>query len=131
MGRNYSPFNSSPGSIIYFSTPLNTVVSKLDRLPSSIKLIVVLVMELHPIPNRRLNDTFTKSSHCTPSLDLLNSSTPYFRNLNIILILPSHLRLGLPYDLFPSDFLNKMYAFSIFLSRATCPPISYSLILSR
>jgi len=37
-------------------------------------------------------------------------------------VLPSHLRLGLPSGLFPSDFAIKiLYAFLISPIRATCP----------
>jgi hypothetical protein len=37
-------------------------------------------------------------------------------------MLSTHLRLGLPSDLFPSDFLtNKLYAVLLFPICATCP----------
>jgi hypothetical protein len=51
-------------------------------------------------------------------------STPYhpILSLRYILILYTHLRLGLPSGLFPSGFpTNILFAFLVFSIRATCP----------
>ena len=55
-----------------------------------------------------------------PKLDPINSPTSHF--LKIILILFSHLRLGLPSDLLPSGFpIETLYMPLLSLIRATCP----------
>jgi hypothetical protein len=53
-------------------------------------------------------------------------TTPFY--LRSILILSSHLRLGLPSALFPSGFPNKSYMHSCFPMRATNP--SYLILFT-
>ena len=63
---------------------------------------------------------------CPPPVPILSQINPVHDPPNptswrSILILPSHLRLGLPSGLFPSGFPTKhFYALLLFLVRATC-----------
>ena len=60
---------------------------------------------------------------CPPPVPILSQSTPpHPTSWRPILILSSHLRLGLPSDLFPSGFPTKtLYTPLLSLTCATCP----------
>jgi len=51
---------------------------------------------------------------------IIQPTTSHTISLRYILILSSHLRLGLPSGIFLSVFPNKMYVFIIFPMHATC-----------
>jgi hypothetical protein len=62
---------------------------------------------------------------------LIQSTPSHSTSWKGILILFSHLRLGLPSGLFPSGFPTKnLYALLLSLIRTTCPPNSFFSILS-
>ena len=63
---------------------------------------------------------------CPPTVPILSqldsAHTPYSTSWRSILILSSHLRLGLPSGLFPSGYLTKTLYVTFFSPiRATCP----------
>ena len=61
----------------------------------------------------------------------IHSITPHPTSWRSILILYSHLLLGLQSGLFPSGFpTNTLYTSSLSSIRATCPPILFFCILS-
>lgn len=61
----------------------------------------------------------------------IQSTLSQSASLTLILILPSHLHLHLPSGFFLSGFPTKtLWACTFCPMRATCPPISSSLILS-
>ena len=83
---------------------------------------------------QRFVTTFTSVRHLSIySARTIQSITPQPNSRRSILILSSHLSLGLPNILFPSSFPTKtLYTHLHSLIRATCPlpPISLSMILS-
>ena len=72
---------------------------------------------------RSLITAFTSVHHLSLSWASSNQSmSPRPTSWRHILILPSHLRLGIPSVLFPSDFPTKtLYTLLLFTIRATCP----------
>jgi hypothetical protein len=69
---------------------------------------------------RRLITVFTRAHHwLLSSARSIQFIPPYPISLRFILILSSHLRLGVPNDPFPSDFPSKSYMHSYFPMRAT------------
>ena len=73
--------------------------------------------------NRRFITAFTRARHLSPPRPRsIQSMPPYITSWRPILILSSHLRLGLPSGLFPSGFPTKIL-YKIILSSicATCP----------
>ena len=72
---------------------------------------------------RRFITAFTSSRHLSlSSASSIHSIPRHPTPLRSILILSSHLRLGLPSGLFPSDFPTKtLYRLLLSLKRATCP----------
>jgi hypothetical protein len=70
---------------------------------------------------RRFITVFTRSQHWSLSWSI-QSIPAHPISLRSILILSTHLRLGLPSSLFPSGFpTNILYAFLVYPIRATCP----------
>jgi hypothetical protein len=66
--------------------------------------------------SQRFNFAFTRDHRWDLVESQMNAVNPHFISLRLILILQSHLLLGLPSGLFPSDSLIKMlYEFIIFL----------------
>jgi len=78
---------------------------------------------------RRFVTPFTRARHWSLSWDRCMQSTySHPISLGCIIILSSHLRLGIPSGLFPSDFPTKLlYASFYSPMRATCP--AYLIIL--
>ena len=65
---------------------------------------------------------FISSRHLSVSWASSIQSTPHITSWRSILMLSSHLRLGLPGGLFPSDLPTKtLYALLLSLVRVTCP----------
>jgi len=71
---------------------------------------------------RRFIIAFTGASHLSLNEPDQSSPCPHLTSLRSILILSSHLRLGLPSGLYTSDFPSKIQ-YAPFLSpiRVTCP----------
>jgi len=82
---------------------------------------------------RRFINEFISAGHLSLSWSSLTQSTPpHPTSWRSILILTSHLRLGLPSGLFPSGFPNKtLYTTFLFPIRATCHAHLIFSILSR
>jgi hypothetical protein len=76
---------------------------------------------------RRFNIEFTRALHLFLSWARPNQSTsPHPTSPRAILILSTHLRLGLPTGLLPSGFpTNNLYVFHFSFFRATCPAPSH------
>jgi len=72
---------------------------------------------------RKFITVFTRAHHCSLSwARCIQSTNSHHISLRSILILFSHLRLGLPNSLFPSGFLTKiLYAFQIYPMRTVRP----------
>ena len=80
---------------------------------------------------RRFIIAFTSARHLSLSWASSIQSIPPHSISCSILILSSHLRLGLPSGLFPSSFPNEtLYTTLLSPIRATCLPISFFSILS-
>jgi hypothetical protein len=83
-------------------------------------LLVILTQQDANIKNSSLPCSQESTTGPYPEPDQFSPHHPIL-NLRPILILSSHLRLGLPSCLFPSDFLSKiLYAFLFYPMRATC-----------
>jgi hypothetical protein len=85
----------------------------------------------HILWNRRFITTFTSTRHLSLSWASSIQSTPsHLTSCRYILILSSHLHLGLPICLFPSGFPTKnLYTPLPSVTRATCP-VNISLLNS-
>jgi hypothetical protein len=72
---------------------------------------------------QRFVTVFTRALHWSLSwARSIHSVPPHYVSLRFILILSTHLRLGLPGSLFPSGFPTIiLYTFPLFALRATCP----------
>jgi len=76
---------------------------------------------------RRFITVFTRALHCSTSIQSIYSHPI---SLGSILILSSHLHLGLPSGFIPSDFATKIsYAFFVGPMRATGPSTSVSYVV--
>ena len=73
--------------------------------------------------NRRFISAFTSARHLSPSwANLIQCIPPHPTSWRSILILSSHLRLGLPSGFFPSGYPTKpLYTPLLSPIRATCP----------
>jgi hypothetical protein len=69
----------------------------------------------------RFNCRVHKSPPQVPILSQINPAPPYPTSLRSILILSTHLRLGVPSGLIPGFLTNVLYAFLFSHVRATCP----------
>jgi hypothetical protein len=78
---------------------------------------------------RRFYTEFTRALHLFLSLATpIQSTSPHPTSPRSILILSTHLRLGIPSGLFPSGFLTyNPYAFLFSLTHSTCP--AYLILL--
>jgi hypothetical protein len=96
------------------------------------KLTVTQLVKKFPAfyGTRRIINVFTRACHwslSSPRWIQWTPSDPIY--VASIIILSSHLHIGLPSGLSPLGFPTKiLYVFIISPMRPTCPPISYSLI---
>ena len=96
-------------SVTYLLTPWNRVLLE--------KLTYFLLVKKFPVfyGNRRFITAFTRAATCHFPEPDQSSPHPHPTSRRSILILSSHLRLGLPSDLFPLGFTTKIL-YAIFLS---------------
>ena len=117
-GRSFQQIVEIRASVsTYLHTPWSTVL--LEKLTGS--QLVKTLSEFYG--NRRYITAFTSTGHLPLSWAIsIHSMLPHPTHLRHILILSSHRRLGLPCDLFPSEF-PATFLYTTLLSpiRATCP----------
>ena len=102
--------------LLYYHTPWCTVLEKLTGLQPVKKFPAFY-------GTRRFITALTSVRHLSLSwASPIQSTYPHPTSWRSILILSTHLRLGLPSGLFPSGFPTKtLYAFLSSPIRATCP----------
>ena len=106
-----------PLTLTYLLTPCSTVLL--------VKLTGLQIAKKSPTfyGTRRFITVFTSARHLSLSCaSSIQSIAPHPNSWRSILILSSHLQLGIPSDLFPSDFPTKtLYTLLFSPIRATCP----------
>ena len=103
--------------LTYLLTPCRTVLLEKLTVPQLVKKFPAFYV------NRWFITTFTTARHLSLSwASSIQSIPPHPTSWRSILILSSHLRLGLPSGLFHSGFLTKtLYTFLLSPIRATSP----------
>jgi hypothetical protein len=130
-------------NIIYLVVEGITLLTYLRSWVLPEKLPIVQPFRKLPeiLRNPKVHHRVHKSPPLVPILSQLDAvpTIPSYLSLRSILILSTHLRLGLPSVLFPSGFpTNILYAFLVSPIRATCPAhlilitlIKYSYIVKK